>query len=62
MALNRAWTALEALGVAIRSEVEAASLYAKLASQVRSPCISLRGQNPSLVTKLSFLQQEEQKH
>ena len=53
MAPNREWTALEALGVAIRSEVEAASLYAKLASQV---------QNPSLVTKLSFLQQEEQKH
>jgi rubrerythrin len=53
MALNRAWTALEALGVAIRSEIEAASLYARLAAQV---------QNPSLVAKLTFLQQEEEKH
>jgi len=53
MTPNRAWTALEVLGVAIRSEVEAASLYAKLASLV---------DNPSLVNKLTFLQQEEQKH
>jgi rubrerythrin len=53
MALDQQWTALEALGVAIRSEIEAASLYARMAAQIA---------NPSLVAKLGFLQQEEEKH
>jgi len=53
MALNQALTALEVLGVAIKSEVEAASLYTYMAGQVR---------NASLVTKLNFLRQEEEKH
>ncbi len=46
-------TALEVLGVAIRSEIDAAALYRRLAEDVR---------NPMLVAKLSFLRQEEVKH
>jgi rubrerythrin len=46
-------TALEVLGVAIQSEIEAASLYAHMAKGVR---------NASLAAKLDFLRQEEEKH
>ena len=53
MAQNQGLTALEVLGVAIKSEIEAALLYAHMASQVR---------NTSLVVKLNFLRQEEEKH
>ena len=53
MAANEGLTALEVLGVAIRSEIEAASLYARLAAQVR---------NATLATKLDFLRREEEKH
>lgn len=53
MAENQGWTAVEVLGVAIKSEIEAASLYGRMAERVR---------NPSLLTKLSFLRQEEEKH
>jgi len=53
MASNHGLTALEVLGVAIRAEIEAASLYAHMARRVR---------NASLVTKLEFLAQEEKKH
>ena len=53
MASNHGLTALEVLGVAIRAEIVAASLYAHMARRVR---------NTSLVTKLEFLRQEEQKH
>jgi rubrerythrin len=53
MASNQGLTALEVLGVAIRAEIEAASLYAHMAHRVR---------NASLVTKLEFLAQEEKKH
>ncbi len=53
MAEEWSWTAIEALGVAIRSEIEAALLYERLSQQVS---------NPSLVAKLGFLRLEEQKH
>jgi rubrerythrin len=46
-------TALEVLGVAIKSEIDAAALYERIASRVG---------NPSLVAKLGFLRQEEEKH
>ncbi|HOU23730.1 MAG TPA: ferritin family protein [Anaerolineae bacterium] len=46
-------TALEVLGVAIKSEVEAASLYARLRERVG---------NSALAAKLRFLQTEEEKH
>jgi rubrerythrin len=46
-------TALEVLGVAIKSEIDAAGLYLRMASRVG---------NPSLVAKLDFLRQEEEKH
>jgi rubrerythrin len=46
-------TALEVLGVAIRSEVQAASLYARMSEQVG---------NRSLADKMRFLQHEEEKH
>ncbi len=46
-------TALEALGVAIKSEIEAASLYARLRKRVGSS---------SLAAKLHFVQAEEEKH
>lgn len=46
-------TALEALGVAIKSEIEAASLYARLRERVGSS---------SLAAKLHFVQAEEEKH
>ncbi len=53
MAHQDGWTSLEVLGVAIRSEIEAASMYAWMATRV---------QNPSLVEKLDFLRHEEEKH
>jgi len=53
MAESEGLTALEVLGLAIRSEVEAASLYARMSEQVR---------NDSLAAKLIFLQHEEEKH
>jgi rubrerythrin len=46
-------TALEVLGVAIKSEIDAAALYLRMAGRVG---------NPSLVAKLDFLRQEEEKH
>lgn len=46
-------TALEVLGVAIKSEIQAASLYARLGKRVG---------NSSLAAKLRFLQTEEEKH
>jgi rubrerythrin len=46
-------TALEVLGVAIRSEIDAAALYERMADRVG---------NPTLVAKLGFLRQEEEKH
>ena len=46
-------TALEVLGVAIKSEIDAAALYERMAGQVS---------NLTLVAKLDFLRQEEQKH
>jgi rubrerythrin len=53
MAANEGLTALEVLGVAIKSEIEAAALYARLSEQVR---------NATLATKLDFLRREEEKH
>jgi rubrerythrin len=53
MAPKDGWTSLEVLGMAIRSEIEAASVYASMATRV---------QNPSLVAKLDFLRHEEEKH
>jgi len=53
MALDQDLTALEVLAIAIKSEVEAAALYERMAGQVR---------NTALVTKLNFLRQEEEKH
>jgi len=46
-------TALEVIGVAIKSEIDAAELYQRMAERLT---------NPSLVAKLGFLQQEEEKH
>jgi len=46
-------TALEVLGVAIKSEIEAASLYARMEGRVG---------NSSLAAKLRFLRTEEEKH
>jgi rubrerythrin len=46
-------TALEVIGVAIKSEIEAAELYARMRGQVR---------NASLAAKLDFLRREEEKH
>jgi len=46
-------TALEVLGVAIKSEIDAAALYQRMAGHVS---------NPTLVAKLDFLRQEEEKH
>jgi rubrerythrin len=46
-------TALEVLGVAIKSEIDAAALYERMAGKVS---------NITLVAKLDFLRQEEQKH
>lgn len=53
MAHHHGLTALEVLGVAIKSEIEAAALYTRMADQVG---------NASLVAKLNFLRQEEEKH
>jgi rubrerythrin len=53
MAANEGLTALEVLGVAIQSEIEAGELYALLAGQVR---------NVTLAAKLDFLRGEEEKH
>jgi len=53
MAMDEELTTLEVLGVAIRSEIEAAALYARLAGQVR---------NDALASKLDFLRLEEEKH
>jgi rubrerythrin len=53
MTLDEGLTALEVLGVAIKSEVDAAALYARLAGQVH---------NHALLAKLDFLRQEEEKH
>jgi len=53
MTPDRGLTALEVLGVAIKSEVDAASFYATLAARVR---------NPALCAKLDFVRQEEVKH
>ncbi|MBC7262470.1 MAG: ferritin family protein [Chloroflexi bacterium] len=53
MAYNEGLTALEVLGIAIKSEIEAASLYARMTALVR---------NTSLASKLAFLRQEEEKH
>lgn len=46
-------TALEVIGVAIKSEIDAAELYRRMAERVG---------NASLVAKLHFLRQEEEKH
>ena len=46
-------TALEVLGVAIKSEIEAAAFYARLRERVG---------NSGLAAKLRFLQTEEEKH
>jgi rubrerythrin len=46
-------SALEALGVAIKSEIEAVELYTRIAQSVR---------NSFLAAKLDFLRQEEGKH
>ncbi len=53
MASEQGLTSLEVIGVAIKSEIDAAALYENLARRVR---------NPSLVAKLDFLRQEEEKH
>lgn len=53
MVYNEGLTALEVLGIAIKSEIEAALLYARMTAQVR---------NTSLASKLAFLRQEEEKH
>jgi rubrerythrin len=53
MAASEGLTALEVLGVAIKSEIEAAVLYARLCGQVR---------NAMLASKLDFLRREEEKH
>lgn len=53
MAYNEDLTALEVLGMAIKSEIEAALLYAHMISLVR---------NASLASKLVFLRREEEKH
>lgn len=53
MAYNEGLTALEVLGIAIQSEIEAALLYARMIGLVR---------NTSLASKLAFLRQEEEKH
>lgn len=53
MVYDEGLTALEVLGIAIKSEIEAAQLYARMAAQVR---------NTSLASKLAFLRQEEEKH
>ncbi len=46
-------TALEVIGIAYKSEIDAAALYQRMAGRVG---------NPSLVAKLDFLRQEEEKH
>jgi rubrerythrin len=46
-------TALEVLGVAIQSEIEAMALYERMEKDVR---------NAALAARLSLLQQEEEKH
>ncbi len=53
MASEQGLTSLEVIGVAIKSEIDAAALYKRMAGRVR---------NPSLVAKLDFLRQEEEKH
>jgi len=53
VALHQDLTALEVLGMAIKSEIEAATLYAYMAEQTR---------NTLLVKTLQFLNQEEEKH
>lgn len=47
------WTALEALGIAIRSEIHAAEVYEKLFGMVR---------NRALRERLQFLKAEEERH
>ncbi len=47
------WTALEALGIAIKSEIHAAEVYEKLFGMVR---------NRALRERLQFLKAEEEKH
>jgi len=53
MAIANDLTPLEILGVAIKSEIEAANLYRHMAAQVA---------NLDLKERLSFLVQEEEKH
>jgi rubrerythrin len=53
VAQKQGLTALEVLAVAIKSEIEAALLYARMAGQVR---------NTALMAKLKFLQREEENH
>lgn len=53
MSGDQGLSALEALGVAIKSEIEAVELYARMARSVR---------NSFLAAKLGFLRQEEEKH
>jgi rubrerythrin len=53
MSDDQGLSALEALGVAIKSEIEAVELYARMAKSVR---------NSFLAAKLDFLRQEEEKH
>ncbi|MDZ7262073.1 MAG: hypothetical protein ONB05_08210, partial [candidate division KSB1 bacterium] len=53
MAVNKKLTSLEVLGVAIKSELEAAELYRKLANKIK---------NPTLKEKVQFLMAEEEKH
>jgi rubrerythrin len=51
--LDPNWTALEALGIAIKSEVHAAEVYGRLLGMVR---------NRALRERLAFLKGEEEKH
>jgi rubrerythrin len=53
MASEEGLTSLEVIGVAIKSEIDAAALYRSMARRLR---------NPALVAKLDFLRQEEEKH
>lgn len=53
MSANSDLTSLEVLGIAIRSEIEAAKLYGRMEKKVR---------NVVLKEKLQFLRDEEEKH
>ena len=53
MSVSSELTSLEVLGIAIRSEIEAARLYERMGEKIR---------NSDLKEKLSFLKSEEEKH